>query len=236
MIVSISTPQYFLSPDLLHRILLSGKHVILDTVPFEENELSNRCKIKTAAGWKWLNVPVLNKGEHKEEPIKDLKIFSQKPWEKKHYEIIELSYRKSPYFKKYKNFIENLFSQKWRSLLELDLYIYDFIFTELDIKTSITLSSELNITGKYNEQILKILDTVIATTYFANFYEKAYIDLERLKEIKVDAIFQNYKPARYKQMHSQFTPLLSVLDMLLNLGPKTKDFILKGNKKKIKEY
>ena len=240
MIVSISPPHYFPSADLIHRIALSGVHVIQDTIPFEENGMSYRCKIQSPVGWKYLNVPVLSKTGDVNTPLKEIGIYTSKPWEKNHLDAVIFSYKKAPFFKQYIPFIEEILTKKWDNILEINLAIYQFIIKDLELHTRLVLASDYKAEGKYMDQVVHLVDALIAEVYFAESYQKPYLETEKyrekLSEIQVKVVYQNYKPAVYKQLHSPFAPLLSVIDLFMNLGKKTLQTILKGNVKKIRGY
>ncbi len=239
MIVSISPPHYFPNAELLHRIIVSDVHVVLDTADFSENGLVHRCKYLAHNGVSWLTVPVLSKTVNR-VPIKELSIYTGKPWEQNHFLSLKTAYKKSAYFKKYLPFLKSLYSKKWKNIVNLNIEIYDFIIQELGINTRIILSSDEGITGKYQNQIMKILDKTIARIYFSSPYDKAYFKeekyVEQLEEMKVKIQYQDYTPAPYNQLHTGFTPLTGAIDLLMNAGKKAKEYILAKNAKKIKMY
>ena len=44
-----------------------------------------------------------------------------------------------------------------------------------------------------------------------------------------NVIFQNYVHPIYKQLHKDFIPNLSVVDLLFNCGPKSNEIIMSNN-------
>ncbi len=240
MIISISPPYYFPNAEILHRIILSDVHVILDTTPFADNSLINKTKIITHSGISWLTVPVLSKTISDNEPVKNLQIFTGKPWENEHINIIKTAYKKSANFKKYFPFIKKILSKKWKSMADLNLEIYGFLFQELGIDTKLILASDENISGKYQNQIIKILDKTIANVYYTTPHDRIYFSEEKyveiLDEMKVQIEYQQYRTNTYTQVQKGFIPQTGTIDLLMNLGDKTKSIIMKNNKSKIKVF
>ena len=78
------------------------------------------------------------------------------------------------------------------------------------------------------DKILYILKDQWATKYISGDGEgsKRYIDEQLFKDNNIELIWQNYKHPTYNQLHGDFIPYLSILDLLFNEGPNTKEIIL----------
>ena len=89
----------------------SDVFVVFDHVQFERKSWQQRNKIKTANGAVSLTVPVQKMP--RETKISEMKISYERcnPLER-HWKTIELSYKKAPYFEKYKSCFENIYSKK----------------------------------------------------------------------------------------------------------------------------
>ena len=124
--------------------------------------------------------------------------------------------------------------------MDIHLAVYEYLFQELEINTKIVRASDYQPEGKYMDQVMFLLDRLVTEAYFAESYQKPYLETEKyrekLSEIKVKVVYQNYKPALYQQMHAPFTPLLSIIDLWMNIGKKSLQTILKGNVKKVRGY
>jgi len=203
---------------------------ILDDVQFSDGDFINRNKIKTAQGPKWLTVPI-NKKNHMNRKINQIEI-NNNEWKLKHISLLRQAYSKTPYFETYIDKIENLFLESdYKYIIELDLKILQFLFADLEIKTNVVLSSSLNIEKKKSDLILSICKKLGANMYISGMNGLDYLHVDKFIDEDIKIAIQNYKPFPYNQVHGAFTPNLSVIDLLFNAGPETRDIIMTGNAK-----
>ena len=57
-----------------------------------------------------------------------------------------------------------------------------------------------------------------ATRYLSGNAAQDYIDAERFKTAGIEVVWHNYAHPSYAQLHGEFIPYLSVLDLVLNAG------------------
>ena len=55
---------------------------------------------------------------------------------------------------------------------------------------------------------------------------KDYAEVDSFKEKNISIEFQDYKHPEYKQLSNKFFPNLSILDLIFNEGPRSKEIIL----------
>ena len=226
MIVSIHQPNYIPWIGFFHKLLLSDTYVVFDDVQFPRGkDYANRNQIKTNNGKMWLTASVLGK--------KDLKPWNQieinnNGWKEKHLNNIESFYKKTPYFKSYFLFLKRIYENDHKLLLDLNLDLIVFFLGCLDKIPNIILSSDIKTELTGLDKILYILKNQNATKYISGDGEgsKRYIDEQLFKDNNIELIWQNYKHPTYKQLYGEFIPYLSILDLLFNEGPNTKEIIL----------
>ena len=90
-----------------------------------------------------------------EQSITEVLINNKINWQKKHQKTIFLNYKKSPYYDDYKDFFEDIFSQKWEKLIDLNEYVIRFLSKKLEINVDILKSSTYNFKGKKLNCLLK---------------------------------------------------------------------------------
>ena len=132
MIVAIHQPQYLPWLGYFDKIEQTDIFVILDNVQYKKNEWQNRNRIKTANGWQWLTVPVQYKFP---ERIDHVKINNRIDWNRKHLNAIVINYGRSFYFKKYRSFFEDVYSQEWEYLVDINVYLIKFLIKALGMNT-----------------------------------------------------------------------------------------------------
>ena len=188
-------------------------------------DYANRNQIKTNNGKMWLTASVLGKKDLK--PWNQVKI-NNNGWKEKHLSNIKSFYKKSPYFEKYYPMIEKIYNEEYDLLIDfnLDLIVYFLICLDKNIKVELSSNIKTELTGL--DKIMYILKNQKATKYISGDGEgsKRYIDEQLFKDNNIELIWQNYKHPTYKQLYGKFIPYLSILDLLFNEGPNSKDIIL----------
>ena len=164
---------------------------------FRKQTYRNRCLIATANGIQALTVPV----EHSTlNSIKDLRISDHGNWRHLHWNAIQTAYGESPFFEYYQDDIRPFFEKRWAYLLDFNEEIRQKMCELLDIQPKVGFSLEFKVDSLIN---------------------KDYRDKITPKNPAPDPDFQ---PRRYYQVYEQkhgFLPNLSILDLLLNMGPES---------------
>ena len=225
MIVSIHQPNYIPWIGFFNKILSSDIYVVFDDVQFPRGkDYANRNQIKTNNSKIWLTVPVIGKSDLK--PWNQIKI-NKNGWVNKHLTSIESFYKKAPYFNEYYSEIKNIYLKDHNLLVALTLDLIKHFIKILNKETKIVLSSSIKTDLKGLDKILYILKTLNATKYISGDGEgsKRYIDESLFKENNIELIWQNYKHPVYKQQFNGFIPYMSILDLLFNEGPNSKNII-----------
>lgn len=228
MILTAHQSVYLPWLGLLHKIAISDTYVYLDNVQFEKNSFTNRNKIKTAQKPVWLTVPVLLKN-HFEKTIKEMEIDNSQDWSKKHWKSIYLNYKKAPYFKKYSDFLENVYTKEWRYLSDLNEYMLKYFLKELRIEVQYYKASELDLKERKSDLILEISEKLGANVYVSGALGKDYLKKEKFDRQGIKIYFQDYKESLYPQLYGEFLPCLSIIDLLFNCGDRSLEVLMKGN-------
>ena len=217
MRVGIHQPMYLPWLGLFDRISRCDLFVLLDNVPYSKNYFLNRNKIKTANGWTWLTVPVSFKG-NSHRLINEIEIDNRSDWRKKHWLSIYYSYKNSRYFSKYSELFEHFYQQEWRYLAEASYQMLSSLLKILNIQTPIKKASALGVEGKKEELVLNICKSVQASEYLSGPDGRDYLHLDLWQEHKVAVKFHDYLHPEYPQLHGDFLPYMSVVDLLFNCG------------------
>src|SRR4030042_156908 len=115
--------------------------VFLDDVQFNRRSWQRRNRIKTANGELMLAIPVRCLNNY--TLIKDVLINNEIPWNVKHLSAIKSNYGKATFFDRYFQKFENIYSQKYLRLLDLNLALINFLKKQIGINTPSILSSTL---------------------------------------------------------------------------------------------
>ena len=68
-----------------------------------------------------------------------------------------------------------------------------------------------------------------ADVYIFGAEGQNYADVDKFRAHGVEPFFQNYRHPVYRQPHGEFLPYMSVIDLLFNEGPRSREILLAGN-------
>ena len=77
---------------------------------------------------------------------------------------------------------------------------------------------ELGILGAGSSRVLEIVLRLGGNTYVTGHGARNYLDHEAFERVGVDVRYMNYSCSQYQQLHGQFTPYVSALDLVANCG------------------
>lgn len=223
MKVSIHQPQFLPYPGFFHKLSLSHIFVIMDDTQYDKR-FTNRNRIISSHGWNWITVPIIK--EHKFFLNNRVKINNKISWKEEHWKKIFHTYANSKFFNLYKDYFEKLYEKDWELLFDLNFETIKNIVDWLGIKIEIIKESELNITSTSTQRLVDICKKVGADTYVSGYGGKNYMEENLFKENNLKLEYQNYTAFPYPQHQTKiFVPMLSIIDLLFNLGPKSLDHI-----------
>lgn len=225
MEVVISQPMYFPWIGFLEQIRLADVFVRYDDVQFSKGSFANRVQIKTPAGQQWITVPV--QSFHLGTLIRDISTNETKDWRQVQLDRLHQSYRKTPYFREMLELAEKVLSTKseklhkisWKSVGELCRYF------EIGDRCKFINVEDLGIAGSGSQRVLDIVKSVGGNTYITGHGAKNYLDHEQFEKEGVSVEYMDYKRLAYPQIHGEFTPYVSALDLVANCGRDGRKYI-----------
>lgn len=225
--VVIHQPDYLSYLGFFHRFLIADTWVVLDNVQYvtgTAKSWQNRDKIKTPTGEKWITVAV------QKAPlgtaISDIQLSSSN-WRSDNINLINNNYSKAPYYREIMPYIENLYSFECKKLMEFNLKSSEILMGLFAIEIETVLASTLQPVGKSNELLVDILKKVGADTYLSGVGAKAYFEPAPFVDAGITVLWQEFTHPVYPQLHGDFIPYLSSVDLLFNCGIEKSRKILK---------
>ena len=227
MIVAIHQPEYLPWLGFFKKMMNVELFVFLDDVQFRKKGWQNRNRIRINDGTTLLSIPVHT---HSYPKINEVTIDNEKNWSIRHKKSILYNYARAPYFDEIKDFVESIFEKKFQYLVDLNTEIIKFIMNELEIKSKIVFSSELEISKKGSDRVIDICKAVGADHYITGtFWAESNLRVEEFKKSNIDVEFQKFQHPIYKQIHGEFIPEMSIIDLLFNEGRKEAKKILQNS-------
>ena len=247
-IVSIHQPCYLPWLGYFHKMMVADTFVILDHVQFEKNSFINRNRIVQPDGRvMWLTIPVLSKGKPQ---IKDCIIDDRRDWTKRHLKSILSCYSRTPN-DGFKFLLGRMFGDLYLCRSKYLINILGFV-TGVMVAGFGLKSEKFKISSCYNpplaktksDLVLEICQREDADIYFSGALGRDYLDEKKFKKAGIKIIYQDYKHPIYEQhqitakaighnpeenYNWPFVSHLSVIDLLLNHGPRSKEIMMENN-------
>lgn len=228
MILSAHQPVYLPWLGLFHKIAVADLFCFFDVVQYQRKDYNNRNKIKTHSGEIWLSVPVESK-QHFEKSVGEICVV-QNGWQRKHLKSIQYAYQKAPFFRDYMADVESiLLRQSDGTLAALNFEILRFLMRSLAIETPIVRASDFDFQGTRSDLVLDMCLQLKADMYVFGSQGRSYAEVGKFLAADVKPYFQDYRHPTYRQLHGEFLPYMSVIDLLFNEGPRSREILLSGN-------
>ncbi|MEK6225054.1 MAG: WbqC family protein [Chloroflexota bacterium] len=215
--VAVLQPGYLPWIGFFDQMRRADVFVFYDDVQFDKHGWRNRNRIKGPAGPHWLTVPVLHHGKPR---ILDVAIDGRAPWARRHVGTIRQYYARAPFVEQYLGDLEKLLLRPWEHLVDLDLAVAAQIAEWLGVRTQVERSSCLGIEGERSERLLRICQRFGATRYLSGNAAKTYLDVPLFERNGIEVAWQDFRHPTYPQLHGDFVPYLSAIDLLLNCGER----------------
>ena len=221
--VMIRQPGYIPNLGFFKKIQSCDIFVFLDDVQFEKDSFDNRNRIKSSDGVTWITVPLARPVFGKK--INEVLISYETDWQNIHCNQIYENYKSAPYFSSYWSDIEKIITCKYKKLIDLNFKLIEYFNHTLDITTKTIKSSELTVTKTKTERLIEICSKLNATCYISGIAGKDYLDEKLFSNSEIKLIYENFIHPTYRQLHGNFIDNLSIIDLLMNEGPRSKKII-----------
>lgn len=201
-------------------INMVDEFILYDDMQYTRRDWRNRNQIKTVDGVKWLTISVETKGKFLQK-INETKISNPK-WAQEHWKSISLNYAKAPYFKTYAPIFEELYKKAGE--MEYLSHVNHLFLTDickiLGITTKITWSSDYTLVDGKTERLAGLVKSAGGDYYLSGPAAKDYIVDEVFEDAGIELEYMDYEGyPEYPQLHGEFAPNVSVLDLIFMTGP-----------------
>jgi len=157
---AIHQPHYLPWLGYLAKWAAADVFVFLDTVQYEKNGWQNRNRIKTAAGPRWLTVPV---HARLGTPLGLVTVDAGQPWGARHLRAIEHAYARAPRLGRHRDALARFYATPWERLAPLAVASAEWLAGALGIATPVRLASTLGVAAADPSQRLVALCPAVGT-------------------------------------------------------------------------
>jgi hypothetical protein len=225
--VAIHQPHYLPWLGYLAKWAAADVFVFLDTVQYEKNGWQNRNRIKTAAGPRWLTVPVRARLG---TSIAEVTLDASQPWPARHLRAIEDGYARAPYLGSHRGALRDFYARPWERLAPLAVASAEWLARAAGIRAPARLASTLGVTETdATGRLVALCRAVGADTYLAGRDGASYMDARQFEAAGIRILYQTYTHPKYAQLHGEFAPNCSTLDLLLTHGDDTLALLRSGD-------
>ena len=194
--LKVLEPTYF--PPISH-----WKHISSNNLQWSINSrynkqtLTNRTYIDSSNGELMLTVPIKHSGKNVPRKFSEIKIDNSSNWKKTHFKSIKICYQSSPFFEFYEDDISFFYESDYE-------YLHQLNFASINL-------------------VCKWINLEMPKENF-NVQEKEFINLIYLSNTKRTRELIDKKYTQTFQVSNGFINDLSILDLIFNCGPDSKNY------------
>lgn len=225
--VVILQPQYFPWGGVFEQVANADVFVHYDDVQFPQGRsFCHRVQVKTDRGIAWMSVPV---GRGGLVSINQTLIDYTQPWQRKHIGLLRQSLAQAPFRDDALELAEEIFGQVWNSISELNIATIEATAAYFGMKTKFMRSSEMDIGGSSTKRLADICAKLDTQVYITGHGAKNYIDYEVFEKLNIRVEYMEYLKKPYPQLHGDFTPYVTILDLIANCGREGINYLSSGS-------
>ncbi|MBD0329021.1 MAG: WbqC family protein [Thermoleophilia bacterium] len=226
--LAIHQPNYIPWPGYFHKLAAADVFVYLDAVQYPRGQsFAARNRIKTPNGVVFLTVPVsVPKGRKGKASYLEVE-FADARWRERHLKTIEQSYRRAPHFEEvYALYRPEVESRE--TLVELNVGLIEAFSVFLGIETRrVRLSQTLESFGERTQLIVDVCRALDAEVYLSGGGGgREYNDEALLEAHGIALRYDEFAYPEYPQLWGAFEPNLSIVDLLFNCGPASREHVV----------
>ena len=225
--IVISQPMFFPWIGLFEQIALADTYIHYDDVQMPQGRsFMARVQLRDSspAGQLWLSAPI----EHNRsgELISETFMQDGSVWRSKHLKTIVHLYGKAPYFKDMFAVIEGLYGMDEDNLAIFNMQAIERISEWFGLDTVFRKSSEMGIGGSSSQRLFDLCKQESASCYVTGLGALNYLDHDLFDRGGIDVCYMDYQKKPYKQLHDPFIPYVSIMDVMANLGPDGREWMI----------
>lgn len=217
--------MYFPWIGFLEQLRLADVFVIYDDVQFSKGSFTNRVQIKTSNGNRWMTVPL--PGLHLGQAINQIRLDSNNKWPGQHRDLLWQAYKKAPFVDDMLALFDGVFSGNAETLSELAHASTMALVSYFEIANHLHFidAKKTGISGKSSQRVLDIVSALSGKVYITGHGARNYLDHNAFEQAGISVQYMDYRLQPYPQLHGNFTPYVSALDLAANCGKQGVQYI-----------
>lgn len=191
------------------------QYVVYDDVNYIKGGWINRNRILLNNESKYFNIQM--RGASPNKLINEIEVNRDKSVINKNLRILEAAYKKAPYFERVYPLMKEILCNPESNLAIFLFFSINKIRNYLGIETNLSFSSQIikqnELRGQ--EKVLHICEILKASQYYNAIGGLDLYSFSAFKEKNIELIFLKTKEITYKQWNENFTPNLSIIDVIM---------------------
>lgn len=224
-VIFVSQSNYLPWVGYFESIAAADEYWIYDIVQYTRRDWRNRNRIKSKNGLQWLSVPIQ---QHTQQTAVDQVKVANSNWREKHLHALQSTYGKAPYFDWVMEQLTPGLLTDTSSLSIINEALIKICLSFLDISTSVhRVDNSALMALEKTARLVAICQATDATHYLTGPAARHYIDASLFTAAGIELCYINYPayPA-YAQYAPPFTAQVSIVDVLMHLGPAARDYLV----------
>mgnify|MGYP004444397079 FL=1 len=198
----------------------TDRFILFDTVQFIRHGWIERNRIlKPAGGWQYIQVPLI-KENGRDTSIKDIRINNNENWKNRSLSQLQHYKKKAPYYYRTIKLLENIFSDEYTSIVELNRVSLNKICQFLEIDKEMEVFSEMNLSiADVHAPDAWALNICNAIGNIDEYWNppggQDFFDRSKYERAQLDLKFQTMRLSSYDQKNDSFEVGLSIVDVMM---------------------
>ncbi|WP_457585462.1 WbqC family protein [Ensifer canadensis] len=215
--IVISQSMYFPWVGMLEQIRLADIFVHYDDVQFSRGSFTNRVQIKTQNGIRWLTLPL--RDYHLGQRIDEVQLDDRTDWRSRHRDILRQAYMKAPFVNEMLQLVDSVFEKDASTVADVARNSMLALAAYFNLDRPKYISSDaLTIGGASSERVYDITAHLEGSAYITGHGARNYLDHELFEKSGISVLYMAYECTPYPQLHGEFTPYVTALDLVANCG------------------
>lgn len=223
----ITQPTYLPWIGIFKAISLSETYIFYDDQQFVRHSWHNRNRALDPVKGEpaFLTVPVAK--HHRDTLIRDMTI-ADPDFYRDHVSKLRAWYARAPFLEPTLAVLLDVYSQRKTGLADLTSELTMALARYLGFRTSFRFASEFTIPGDKYTRPLAFARSLGCSVYLTQVGTQDYTDVDAFAACGITVLFLQFPHPDYRQLSQPFVPYLSIVDMLMNIGPEDSAAIIQS--------
>jgi hypothetical protein len=232
MIVTMHQPNFLPWAGFFYKMSKADLFVYADDLGFSRGSYTQRVKIKSRTGPRWLTLPLVHTGSVS-EPILQVRIGGWNDWRERVLGPLKGNYLHYPHYKPYGEKIAEIIMTAPDNLAEFNIQLIAYLAEAVGITTPTVRSSTLGVppTPSATDWIITVAKKVGADVFLSGFGGANYQDEPAYAKAGIRLLYTDFQHPVYPQKEGGgFFPGLSIVDLVFNCGPGSGEILRSARK------